>query len=88
MGMTTWRKELTEAFEETGDTWQGIVGSTLTEEDLDREFDCGYGGSEGCHFTLWTNDRVYFPGVYEGAEWVAWVPRHPCDIKTGHVGGE
>jgi len=51
-------------------------------------FDRGYGGSEGPHFTAWSEKRVYFPGVYDGAEWIDSVPRHPCDEATKHIGGE
>jgi len=55
---------------------------------LDTKFDDGYGGSNGCRFTLWTRDRVYFPVVYDGSEWVGSVPRDPSDEANRHVGGE
>ena len=35
-----------------GDTWNDIESSTLTEEQLDKEFDSGYGESEGIGFTI------------------------------------
>lgn len=54
---------------------------------IDYEFDSGYGGEEGVHFTAWTADRVYFPACYDGAEWIEAVPRNPCDQATGHIGG-
>lgn len=82
--MTTWRKLLKNA----GLDWSKVEKSTLLEWELDIEFDDGYGGSEGKPFTIWTHDRVYFPAVYDGAEWVGSVPRHPCDEATGHVGGQ
>lgn len=88
MSATTWRKGISSAFESSGDEWATVISSTLTYEDLDQEFDDGYGGSEGCPFTLWTEKYVYFPVVYDGSEWVGWVPRNPCDIKTSHIGGE
>jgi len=55
---------------------------------FDREFDGGYGGSEGCSFTAWGGKYVYFPTVYDGAEWISFVPRNPCLQATRHVGGE
>lgn len=54
---------------------------------LDRKFDPGWGGTEGNAFTAWTEKRVYFPACYDGSEWVASVPRHPCDEATEHIGG-
>lgn len=85
---TTWRKELSEALEQNSETWGDVEASTLSERQLDNQFDPGYGGAEGDAFTLWTKDRVYFPAVYDGAEWVAWVPRNPNGEPTGHVGGQ
>ena len=70
------------------DGWENVVKCTLTEAELDVPFDSGYGGSRGKPFTLWTKTRVYFPVVYDGAEWVSSVPRDPCDAPTLHVGGE
>jgi hypothetical protein len=54
---------------------------------LDYDFDPGYGSTEGPSFTLWTAKRVYLPACYDGSEWVASVPRNPCDEATEHVGG-
>ncbi len=55
---------------------------------FDREFDGGYGGSEGCYFTAWGQLYVYFPTVYDGSEWISFVPRNPCLQATSHIGGE
>ena len=88
MTTTSWRSLLTDALTDQGETWEDVVESTLTDEALERRFDDGYGGSEGCAFTLWTFNRVYFPVVYDGAEWVSSVPRNPCDEATSHVGGQ
>ena len=80
--MTTWRKE----FEGIG-----VDASTLTitpsDLDLDKEFDCGYGGVEGKPFTAWSDDTVYFPLCYDGAEWIGSAPRNPCEKALGHQGG-
>lgn len=88
MTMTTWRKALGIAFADSKDSWENVEAMTLTEEQLDRPFDDGYGGSDGDPFTLWTKDHVFFPAVYDGAEWVAYVSRHPDGMPTGHIGGE
>lgn len=83
---TTWRIELTEAFASTGDTWEDITASTLTEAALDTEFYPGYGSPEGEAFTVWTEKCVYFPWQYDGSEGVAWVSRHPDNKPTYHIG--
>ena len=72
--------------DEQKDTMEGII-ITLSDEGLDREFDQGYGGTEGESFTAWTAKNVYFPISYDGAEWVGYAPRNPCDIKMEHQGG-
>ena len=88
MAETTWRKKLTDILKTHGETLTDIVGSTLTDKQADSMFYSGYGGSEGAPFTVWTKDRVYFPVVYDGAEWVGSVPRNPCEEATSHQGGE
>ena len=85
---TTWRELITIEMRERGELFEDIKSSTLTDEQLDTKFDNGYGGSQGCAFTVWTKNHVYFPAVYDGAEWVACVPRHPNGEATSHVGGE
>ncbi len=85
MKMTTWRIELNEAVAEQKDT---LIGCTLTETEMDVEFDPGYGGSEGKPFTAWGVTYVYFPICYDGAEWVGCAPRQPCDTAMRHQGGE
>ncbi len=69
------------------ETFDDVVECTLTEEELMVYFDCGYGGTEGKPFTLWTTNRVYFPGNYDGAEWVSSVSRNPDGKPTHHIGG-
>lgn len=91
MGQTTWRKEIAEALEKNGDAWSFTTICTLDDDGLDRKFDSGFGGSNGEPFTLWTERFVYFPVVYDGAEWCGSVPRNPGypDGKpTDHVGGQ
>jgi hypothetical protein len=79
---TTWREELAEA----GVTeWEAVAPN---EEALDVEFYPGFGGSEGPEILVWTKDRVYFPVVYDGSEWLGSAPRNPTKEGQKHVGGE
>lgn len=84
--MTTWRKEFEKIFEVTGDSFDNII-TTLSNEQLDAEFDDGYGGIEGMSFTAWSDNYVYFPVCYDGSEWIDYVPRNPCEIAVDHIGG-
>ena len=102
--MTTWRKLITEEMTKHGDSFDNLAGLALgitekwdydTDEDivtpgsLDTEFDSGFGSAEGCPFTFWTYTRVYFPVVYDGAEWVGSVPRYPDSNEAAkHFGGQ
>lgn len=65
-----------------------IISCTLTEDELRKEFNEGYGMHEGEAFTAWGEKYVYFPIVYDGAEWVGKAPRNPSDEATEHMGGE
>ena len=64
-----------------------MSGLERDNTDLDALHDTGFGSSECPYFTVWTKNYVYFPGCYDGSEWCASVPRHPCDEATEHVGG-
>ena len=81
--MSTWRELIGYILD--GDV---LIANTLTDEEMDIDFDDGYGGHQGKPFTAWSEAMVYFPVVYDGAEWVGRAPRNPCDIATCHVGGE
>ena len=83
---TTWRAELKDALENNKETFEDIVSNTMTDKDMDRPFDDGYGGPEGCEFTVWTNNYVYFPVCYDGSESVGSVPRNPNGKSTDHLG--
>lgn len=65
----------------------GPPESKTFDDFLDREFDAGYGGTEGLGFTIWMQRYVYFPVGYDGAESAESVPRNPCEEVTAHVGG-
>jgi hypothetical protein len=88
MAKTCWKDLISKEMEEEKESWRDVVRCTLSEEDLLAEFDNGYLESKGKPFTLWTKERVYFPAIYNEAEWVASVPRNPCDEAKAHVGGE
>jgi hypothetical protein len=85
---TTWKIEILEAMAEFGETFDDAESCTLSDKELTKEFYSDHGGTEGTPFTLWTEKRVYFPVVYDGAEWVGSVPRNPCDEATKHLGGQ
>jgi hypothetical protein len=85
--MANWYEMLKEMAENDGEEVAEIV-CTLSKKELEEEFNSGYGGSEGRHFTAWGKNWVYFPIVYDGAEWVGHAPRNPCNISMAHQGGE
>ena len=86
--MTNWKELIEQQMNLKSETFEDVVECTLTEEELVEHFDAGYGGSEGKPFTLWTTHRVYFPVVYDGAEWVGSVSRNPDGKPTYHFGGQ
>jgi len=87
MGIESWHSMLKEAFKRNKDDYSKMV-TTLSPEQLMRKFDTGYGGHRGAPFTAWGDKYVYFPLVYDGAEWVGCAPRNPCDEALEHQGGE
>jgi hypothetical protein len=86
--MTNWKNLLEIAFEERGESWSDVESNTMVDAEMEKQFDNGYGGSEGCAFTVWTRASVYFPLVYDGAEWVGSVARNPDGKPTEHQGGQ
>jgi hypothetical protein len=85
---TTWREQIEEAMQEHGESFAAVVSCTLEPAQLDAPFDNDYGGHQGAPFTLWTTRRVYFPCVYDGAEWCGSVARDPDGKPTAHIGCE
>jgi len=65
---TTWRKKL-------GDV--KLVHCTISDEELDREFNDGFGAPEGTPFTAWSQDHVYRSGEYDGHDYIVGLPRNP-----------
>lgn len=87
MTKTSWRAMIESEMKSHGDSMENMVGSTLTNEQLDDVFYEGHSYAECRYFTLWTKDRVYFPVHYDGDEYAGSVPRNPCDEETEHFGG-
>lgn len=85
--MKSWEDLFIFAFKDTGDNFDNLK-TTLSTEELKVKFNDGYGTSEGKDFTAWSDNYVYFPVVYDGAEWVGYVARNVCDTKTKHWGGQ
>ena len=84
--METWRHLLEEAIWQRGETLADIRANTMTKEEMDKKFDPGFGAPEGVPFTVWTENTVYFPISYDGAERVGCVSRHPDGKPTEHQG--
>ena len=83
---TTWRKEL--AYEMKAMSDDGPVMTYAPDEaTFDIDFNAGYGGPEGPSVLAWTDQRVYFPVCYDGAEDIGSAPRNPVDEGQEHVGG-
>ena len=82
-----WHRELAEEMREQGDAGP-VLAYAPTEAAFDVEFDGGYGLATGPHVLAWTDARVYFPVVYDGAEWMGSAPRNPQAEGQGHVGSE
>lgn len=85
--MGTWKELLEDAMHERGETLTDLEANTLTDADMMKEFDDGYGIPEGAPFTAWTAKTVYFPICYDGSEWVGSVSRCPDGKPTKHYGG-
>ena len=82
--MANWREMINKELPEG----EALVACTLSDEELNQSFDAGYGLAKGAPFTAWSETRVFFPVVYDGAEWVGSVPRNPCAEVCEHFGGQ
>jgi hypothetical protein len=85
--MTTWKELLVHEMRNRGETPNDIVSNTMSEDEMNEEFDSGFGGVEGIPFTVWTKNTVYIPGCYDGAEFVISASRNPDGKPTEHQGG-
>lgn len=85
-GLVCWHDLLKEIMVEQSDDFD----SRIVYQEIDtmlNKFDDSYGGTEGQPFTAWGKKNVYFPICYDGAEWIGWAPRNPCEIAMEHQGG-
>ena len=55
------------------------ISDVPEEEQLDLEFDDGYGCSVPILATLWTAKNIYFNYEYDGADFIITKPRNPPD---------
>ena len=85
-GKTTWKDLISVACDHTGDDYSLLKKVFLHGDELTK-FSDSFGSQEGSAFTAWSDDWVYFPVTYDGAEWVGWVPRNPCPIASPGHGG-
>ena len=86
MSRISWGQELLRVIKANGEDL-GTLNTTLSDEEMAREFEGGYGRVEGVPFTAWTENFVYFPLSYDGCEWVGSAPRNPNGVKLKHQGG-
>jgi len=82
----TWRHALTYRMEDDDDLGP-VIAYAPDEAAFDVPFDADYGRPEGPHVLAWTDTRVYFPVVYDGAESMGSAPRHPQPNGQAHIGG-
>jgi hypothetical protein len=82
---TSWAKMFDEVRASVGDS-SAIVERACSDEDWVAEFNDGYGATEGAPFTVWTEERVYFPICYDGSEWIGSAARNPNGKPTDHQG--
>ena len=73
-------------------SWKTVMCERFLDSDVewcDVEFDAGLDCQEGIPFCVWTNDWVYFPVVYDGAQWVGGIPLNPDPnyVPTSYGGG-
>lgn len=83
---TTIRKLLSAAAANNGESFESLVVA-IDSDEIDREFDDGYGGDGGASFTAWGPSFVYFPVTYDSSNWVGSVPRNPNGVRTEPHGG-
>jgi YD repeat-containing protein len=82
---TTIRQQLNQEIELNYDSWDNLEGSTLTDDQLDKEIDYRLLYFECEPFTVWTKSFVYFPVSYDGQNTIGSVSRNP-NGKTTIIG--
>ncbi len=86
--MVTWRELIAKEMNRVGETWSDVTSMTLSQSELDSNFDDGVGSDPpiGIPFALWTHSRVYFPVKVDWGEYVGSASRHPDGKPIKHVG--
>lgn len=75
--LTTWRELISIELRFRKDEWKNVEKNTLTDEELDNQFDNSSGRVKP--FVIWTDKYIYF-SVYDGLiEICKSLPRHPID---------
>lgn len=81
MSDTSWRELLEEARQAAADE-SAIVAYAPDEASFDVHL------SRRLDVLAWSTRRVYFPVVYDGAEWIGSAPRNPVTEGQPPVGGQ
>jgi len=71
---TNWKEQIQKTMLNTGDSFDNLVFSTMSKEELEEPFTYNLWGKP---FTLWTKDYVYFPLTYNGYDSAGYAPRNP-----------
>lgn len=82
----SWKELITESMIGGNDSWNNVESCTMTSEEMNKKFYTGFGRIEGTLFTVWTAKYIYFPVVYNGAEWVGRISRNPNGESCWHFG--
>ena len=85
--MTTWKEKIQIEMDLYGESLSDIVSSTISEDEMNKEFNNSYGLIKSITFTVRTANRIYFPAGYDGAEWCVSVSRNQGGKPTAHIGG-
>ena len=65
--MVTWKNLISQVMDHFNESFDDVESCTLNDEELNIEFNDGYGVEKGKQFTIWTKNRVYFPVCYRGS---------------------
>jgi hypothetical protein len=84
--ITTWEQELQAEMRKRNDPGP-VLFRAPNENDFNVTFCPGYGAEEGMPVLAWTEQRVYFPICYDGAEWMGSAPRNYQFEGQEHQGG-
>lgn len=80
--MMTIRDGVSDRMMANGETWNDVETKTISDWEMDTEFENSY-GSKSCNaFMIWTKKHVYFPVCYDGCILFYSVPRNPT-IQRG-----